>query len=175
MFPLVPGVACLRAAQASSHVSLRLACFWKPYVITSHRLFLCDEETETGTSDELSDCLLDEQVTLPEMEAQQSSGRSFALIYSYERGKQPCGADGRVGIQIMGPSDGYIAQTSTDLQSFWGERNSLALGACLKAAPARRHGRVPKGMMPRVRIAPSCTPISAGMRESKAVRDLLVR
>jgi Tocopherol cyclase len=157
----------LVSASSTDIISLGLACCWKPYVISSHRLCLCDEETETGTSDELSECLLDEQVTLPEMEAQQNNGQSFALIYSYERGKQPCGADGRVGIQIMGPSDGYIAQTSTDLQSFWGERNSLALGACLKAAPARRHRGIPKGMMPRVRIAPSCAPISAGMRTSK--------
>jgi Tocopherol cyclase len=91
------------------------------------------------------------QVTLPDEGSEDATGaRSFALIYSYERGPQPCGAKGRVGIQVMGPGDGYIAQTSTDMQKFWGERNSLALGACLKAAPARRHGRVPKGMMPRV-------------------------
>lgn len=89
------------------------------------------------------------QVTLPDDGGAEGepSARSFALIYSYERGLQPCGDDGRVGVQVMGPGDGYVAQTSTDTASFWGERNALALGACLTAAPGRAGRTAPKHML----------------------------
>lgn len=78
---------------------------------------------------------------------------SVALIYSYEQGQQNNGDMGRIGIQIMGPDDTYIAQTSSDISTFWGDRNRMRLGACLKQAPARTHGVVPRKAVPEV-----CTP-----------------
>jgi hypothetical protein len=75
-----------------------------------------------------------------------------ALIYSYEQGLQDNGDMGRIGIQLMGPDDSYIAQTSTDISAFWADRHRMRLGACLKQAPARSHGIVPKKPMPEVRI-----------------------
>eukprot|EP00892_Ulva_mutabilis_P012116 jgi/Ulvmu1/9277/UM050_0026.1 len=82
------------------------------------------------------------QVALPD-------GESFAIMYSYEhRPDLPEVSQDCVAVQVMGPEDGYIAQSSTDLSRFWGDRNELRLGACLKPAPARRHGKLPMEMVP---------------------------
>jgi hypothetical protein len=72
-------------------------------------------------------------------------------MYSYEQRSQVAGQKGRVGVQVMGPNEGYIAQTTTDLSTFWADRNELALGACLKPTTARRQGKVPKRPLPAVR------------------------
>ncbi|KAG2447103.1 hypothetical protein HYH02_007852 [Chlamydomonas schloesseri] len=66
------------------------------------------------------------KVQLPE------SGQSFALIYSIE---DPLGntPQAGVGLQVMGPDDGYICQFTPDVTGFWAERNRLALGATFKA------------------------------------------
>lgn len=46
-----------------------------------------------------------------------------------------------VGAQVMGPDDSYLIQYSEDVNSFWADTGSLALGACFKragqAAPPR--------------------------------------
>lgn len=40
---------------------------------------------------------------------------------------------------MMGPDDGYICQYTPDTECFWAERDSLALGAGMRAtAQARR-------------------------------------
>lgn len=78
------------------------------------------------------------------------TGDSVAIMYSYEQGPQRSGHTGRVGVQLMGPGDTYIAQTSTDVSSFWADRNRLRLGACLKAAGNRRESTVPKRAVPEV-------------------------
>ena len=87
------------------------------------------------------------QVTLPD------EGASFALMYSYEQRSSVAGEKGRVGVQVMGPNDGYIAQTATDLRMFSADRNDLALGTCLMPATSRRQGKVPKRPLPAVRPA----------------------
>ena len=81
--------------------------------------------------------LLGVQVTDPD------SGDSAALIYSYEQGRQVDGTIGRIGAQIMGPGDGYIAQTTTDTSTWWAERNRLRLGACFEPPQAARLARFP--------------------------------
>ncbi|GAB4820510.1 hypothetical protein N2152v2_007556 [Parachlorella kessleri] len=62
------------------------------------------------------------RVTLP------GDAKSFALIYSIENplGNLPYSG---VGAQVMGPDDSYLVQYSPDVNTFWAERNSLALGA----------------------------------------------
>lgn len=96
------------------------------------------------------------QVALPD-------GDSFALMYSYEhRPDLPEIAQDCVAVQVMGPGDGYIAQASTDLGRFWGDRNDLQLGACLKPAPARRHGKVPMEMVPEVQYMTLIATASGG-------------
>lgn len=87
------------------------------------------------------------QVTLPD------EGASFALMYSYEQRSSVAGEKGRVGVQVMGPNDGYIAQTATDLSMFWADRNDLALGTCLKPAASRTQGKVPQRPLPAVCLA----------------------
>lgn len=56
---------------------------------------------------------------------------SFALIYSVE---DPLGgfATSGVGVQVMGPGDGYIVQFDKGTEKFWGERNKLSLGSCFE-------------------------------------------
>lgn len=74
-------------------------------------------------------------------------------MYSYEhRPNLPQNAQDCIGVQVMGPGDGYLAQSSTDLKRFWGDRNDLKLGACLKPANARRHGKIPMEMVPEVHL-----------------------
>lgn len=82
------------------------------------------------------------QVTIPE------NGQSFALIYSIE---DPLGntQQAGVGLQVMGPDDGYICQFDKDVKSFWASRNSLELGATFKAAPGAG-GRLPQSMVSEV-------------------------
>ena len=83
------------------------------------------------------------QLTLPDIR------ESFAIIHSIEKG----GVDknGRVGTQLMGPGDGYIAQTVADSNLFWADRNSLSLGACFKPTAARKFGDVPRTAVSEVR------------------------
>ena len=68
------------------------------------------------------------QVMMPE------TGQSFALIYSIE---DPLGntPQAGVGLQVMGPDDGYICQFDKRVNTFWASRNNLELGATFKAAP----------------------------------------
>ncbi|KAI8472481.1 MAG: tocopherol cyclase-domain-containing protein [Monoraphidium minutum] len=81
------------------------------------------------------------KVTIPE------NGQSFALIYSVEDpGDSRSGVRG-VGVQVMGADDGYICQFSKDTSAFWGARNSLELGACLRPAPAAPPGAAPRRMV----------------------------
>lgn len=56
---------------------------------------------------------------------------SFALIYSVEdpRGNTPLSG---IGVQVMGPDDGYMMQFDQNVQRFWAERNKLALGSCFE-------------------------------------------
>lgn len=91
-------------------------------------------------------CTLVLQVALPD------SGDAVALIYSYEQGPQPDGAQGRIGMQAMGPGDGYIAQCTTDVSAFWASRNDLQLGACFEPT----HG-TPKHTVPKEAMSQVCT------------------
>ena len=75
---------------------------------------------------------------------------SVALIYSYEIGPQPDGAQGRVGVQAMGPQDSYIAQASTDTSTFWADRNALRLGAALKPKAGKQRSQMPRTRTPQV-------------------------
>lgn len=68
------------------------------------------------------------RVTLP------GDGQSFALIYSIEDPGETRATSG-VGAQVMGPDDGYLIQYSSDVNKFWADRYSLALGAVF--SPAR--------------------------------------
>jgi hypothetical protein len=54
-------------------------------------------------------------------------------------------------LQVMGPDDGYICQFSKDQSTFWAARNSLELGACIKAAPTYTGRRAPQRMVAQVR------------------------
>lgn len=56
---------------------------------------------------------------------------SFALIYSVEDplGNTPLSG---VGVQVMGPDDGYIVQFDKNVKRFWAERNKLSLGSCFE-------------------------------------------
>uniref|UniRef100_A0A383VS04 Tocopherol cyclase n=1 Tax=Tetradesmus obliquus TaxID=3088 RepID=A0A383VS04_TETOB len=69
------------------------------------------------------------KVTIPE------NGQSFALIYSIEDPSNPSSPVGGVGVQVMGPDDGYICQFSRDTEPFWASRHNLELGATLKPKP----------------------------------------
>ncbi|KAF6251155.1 tocopherol cyclase-domain-containing protein [Scenedesmus sp. NREL 46B-D3] len=69
------------------------------------------------------------KVTIPE------NGQSFALIYSVEDPSNPSSPVGGVGVQVMGPDDGYICQFSRDTEVFWASRHNLELGATLTAKP----------------------------------------
>lgn len=63
-----------------------------------------------------------------------SSTDSVALIYSVEDpGDASSGVRG-VGVQVMGPGDGYVCQFARDTRTFWADPRRLALGACLQAA-----------------------------------------
>jgi tocopherol cyclase len=72
------------------------------------------------------------QVTIPE------NGQSFALIYSIEDPGDPRSPVGGMGVQVMGPDDGYICQHSTDVSSFWASRNALELGGSFRQRSTRR-------------------------------------
>lgn len=48
----------------------------------------------------------------------------------------------------MGPDDGYICQFSRDTNTFWAERNTLALGATFRAANGRAARQGPKALLP---------------------------
>ncbi|KAG2489345.1 hypothetical protein HYH03_012175 [Edaphochlamys debaryana] len=67
------------------------------------------------------------------------TGQSFALIYSIE---DPLGntTQAGVGLQVMGPDDGYICQFSPDVNTFWAARNRPALGATFKPSRTARPG-----------------------------------
>ncbi|GAX74585.1 hypothetical protein CEUSTIGMA_g2033.t1 [Chlamydomonas eustigma] len=69
-----------------------------------------------------------------------STSHSFALIYSIEdpEGSNPHSG---VGVQVMGPADGYICQFNSNTNSFWADRNNLALGAVLTPGD---HYRLPE-------------------------------
>lgn len=81
------------------------------------------------------------------------TGQSFALIYSIE---DPLGntPQAGVGLQVMGPDDGYICQFDKRVDSFWASRNNLELGATFKAAPGSGERPV-KAMLSEVRNAPA--------------------
>uniref|UniRef100_A0A7S3VSV1 Tocopherol cyclase n=1 Tax=Dunaliella tertiolecta TaxID=3047 RepID=A0A7S3VSV1_DUNTE len=66
------------------------------------------------------------RVTVPE-----ADGESFALIYSIE---DPAGTspNAGLGVQVMGPKDGYLCQFSRNTGSFWADQHGLALGATIK-------------------------------------------
>lgn len=72
------------------------------------------------------------QVTIPE------NGQSFALIYSIEDPGDPRSPVGGVGVQVMGPDDGYICQFSKDVSPFWASRNTLELGSSFRQRSTRR-------------------------------------
>jgi hypothetical protein len=74
-------------------------------------------------------------VTIPE------NGQSFALIYSVEDPSNPSSPVGGVGVQVMGPDDGYICQFNRDTDAFWASRHNLELGATLKAKPTAAEQR----------------------------------
>lgn len=82
-----------------------------------------------------------EQVTIPE------NGQSFALIYSIEDPLANTPQAG-VGLQVMGPNDGYICQFSKDVRTFWASRNSLELGATFQGGQGST--RSPSCMVPQV-------------------------
>jgi tocopherol cyclase len=59
---------------------------------------------------------------------------SIALIYSVEDpGDASSGVRG-VGVQLMGPGDGYLCQFARDTRLFWADERRLALGACLRSS-----------------------------------------
>ncbi|GLC34906.1 hypothetical protein PLESTF_000216600 [Pleodorina starrii] len=72
------------------------------------------------------------------------TGQSFALIYSIE---DPLGntPQAGVGLQVMGPDDGYICQFSPDVSSFWALPYRTALGATFKTSNTARVA--PKGVL----------------------------
>lgn len=66
--------------------------------------------------------------------------QSFALIFSIEdpgSSNMPVGSGTHtgLGIQVMGPDDGYICQYDSDTSTFWADRNELALGSGLRSGP----------------------------------------
>lgn len=79
-----------------------------------------------------------------------STRDSVALMYSYEKGDQPGGSDGRIGVQGMGPGDTYICQATTDVEAFWADRNQLRLGACLRPAAGYTQAEAPSAIIPQV-------------------------
>ncbi|EFJ42521.1 hypothetical protein VOLCADRAFT_42287, partial [Volvox carteri f. nagariensis] len=73
------------------------------------------------------------------------SGQSFALIYSIE---DPLGNTPQtgIGLQVMGPNDGYICQFTSDVSSFWADPHHPALGATFKTSNTARVA--PKDILP---------------------------
>eukprot|EP00195_Chlamydomonas_chlamydogama_P014697 CAMPEP_0202899352 /NCGR_PEP_ID=MMETSP1392-20130828/7616_1 /ASSEMBLY_ACC=CAM_ASM_000868 /TAXON_ID=225041 /ORGANISM="Chlamydomonas chlamydogama, Strain SAG 11-48b" /LENGTH=470 /DNA_ID=CAMNT_0049585515 /DNA_START=249 /DNA_END=1661 /DNA_ORIENTATION=+ len=67
--------------------------------------------------------------------------QSFALIYSIEdphaKTSTPEFPHAGVGVQVMGPDDGYICQFNRNTTRFWADAHDLALGAAFKAGPGR--------------------------------------
>jgi hypothetical protein len=87
------------------------------------------------------------RVTLP------GDGQSFALIYSIENPQGNLPYSG-VGAQVMGPDDGYLIQYSPNVNTFWADRNSLALGAVFQpASPSLRLASL-KRVLPQVGTMP---------------------
>ncbi len=78
------------------------------------------------------------------------SGDSFALMFSVEDPGNPEATYAGVGIQVMGPGDGYICQYTRDTGAFWAGRNSLELGACAKPRPGVVPGKRIQRMMSEV-------------------------
>ena len=87
------------------------------------------------------------RVTMPSHET------SFALIYSREDPFDD--GDNKdtfnsVGVQIMGPNDGYLAREARgadNTQSFWARRNELALGFVFGAQNRPPLGQLPRGAL----------------------------
>eukprot|EP00879_Flechtneria_rotunda_P016277 GHRR01017030.1.p1 GENE.GHRR01017030.1~~GHRR01017030.1.p1 ORF type:complete len:251 (+),score=65.45 GHRR01017030.1:173-925(+) len=69
------------------------------------------------------------KVTIPE------NGQSFALIYSIEDPANLNSPVGGIGVQVMGPDDGYICQFNRNTDPFWASRHRLELGAVFKQRP----------------------------------------
>jgi Tocopherol cyclase len=65
----------------------------------------------------------------------------MAIMTSVEDPLKNTGING-VGLQVMGPRDGYICQFDRDTTKFWAARNELALGAAFtpsgRTAPAKK-------------------------------------
>ena len=93
-----------------------------------------------------------------------SSTDSLALIYSVEDpGDASSGVRG-VGVQLMGPGDGYLCQFSRDTRAFWADPRRLALGACLAAqATDAAGGAASPPPPPRTVVAPAA--FDAAVRE----------
>ena len=87
------------------------------------------------------------RVTLP------GNGKSFALIYSIENPLGNLHYSG-VGAQVMGPDASYLVQYSPDVNTFWAERNSLALGAVLDTTNIGRRPDSLKRLLPQVLYSP---------------------
>ena len=51
--------------------------------------------------------------------------------------------------QVMGPGDSYLLHYERDINTFWADKRSLALGACFKAAGGARRPAL-KQMVPKV-------------------------
>ncbi|MEW5297492.1 MAG: hypothetical protein WDW36_000698 [Sanguina aurantia] len=84
------------------------------------------------------------KVTIPE------NGQSFALIYSVEDPGLPGSKAGGVGVQVMGPDDGYICQHTRSVSGFWADQNSLTLGATLqsrRSSPTGQRGGPSNSML----------------------------
>ena len=85
------------------------------------------------------------RVTLPLSAGSPPGGDSFAFMYSCEDATG--GADGRgtlagVGVQVMGPGDGYLCRHARDVAPFWAWKHRLGLGHAFATSPgagARRH------------------------------------
>ncbi|GAB5358959.1 hypothetical protein AAMO2058_000503800 [Amorphochlora amoebiformis] len=80
------------------------------------------------------------RVTIPEIH------QSFAFIYSVEDPGTSLPTAG-VGVQVMGPSDGYAVQYSKKTHAFWGNRMDLALGATFQTLPLARNKEIPSDML----------------------------
>ncbi|KAK9841356.1 hypothetical protein WJX74_004431 [Apatococcus lobatus] len=62
-------------------------------------------------------------------------GETFALIFSAE---DPSGDRlSGMGVQVMGPGDTYLLHHELNIDTFWADKRSLALGACFKAAAGK--------------------------------------
>jgi len=58
----------------------------------------------------------------------------------------PRSPNGGVGVQVMGPDDGYLCQFSRSTGAFWADPNDLALGATFQAKGAAS----PRSLVPQV-------------------------